>query len=74
VFCTNNITDMSKNTKSIRNLSLKCYYCEKEFDNEGEYWIHNSGIHPEEPKQPNLGMIQMMPDKWDYDIAPKGNP
>lgn len=65
---------MSKNRKSIRKLSLKCYYCKKEFANEGEYWIHNSGIHPKEPNQPNLGMIQKMQDKWDYNIAPKGNP
>ncbi|MDR4512971.1 MAG: hypothetical protein MRJ93_14850 [Nitrososphaeraceae archaeon] len=62
------------NNKNIRKLSFKCYYCDKEFDNEDQYWIHNSGIHPEELKQPNLGMIRIMRDKWGYDIEAKGNP
>ncbi len=67
--------DMRKNNQQgIRKLSFKCYYCVKEFDNEGEYWIHNSEIHPEEMKQPNLGMINIIRDKWGYDIEPKGNP
>lgn len=69
-----NRNNNNKNYQGIRRLSFKCYYCEKEFDNEEEYWIHNSGIHPEELKQPNLGMIEIMRKKWGYNIEPKGNP
>jgi hypothetical protein len=62
------------NQQGISKLSFKCYYCVKEFENEGEYWIHDSEIHPGEPKHPDLGMILIMRDKWGYDIEPKRNP
>jgi hypothetical protein len=65
----------NKNNQGIGKLSFKCYYCESEFDNEKEYWIHNSGNHPEEPKKPNIGLINIMREKWGrFDIEPKGNP
>lgn len=44
----------------------------KESDNEEEYWIHIQENHPEKSTQPNLGMINIMCNKWGYDIELKG--
>lgn len=64
----------NRNLQGIRKLTFKCYYCTKKFNTQKQYWIHNSGTHPEEPKQPNLGMINILRTKWNYNIEPKGNP
>jgi hypothetical protein len=64
-----------KNNNSIRKLLFRCYYCKLEFDNEEEYLIHVANNHPEEPRQPNIGLINVMREKWGRtDIEPKGNP
>jgi len=65
---------MNKNNNNDNNESIKCYYCPKQFDREQDYLKHAKDKHPEELLQPNIGMIQIIQKKWDYDISPLGNP
>lgn len=57
----------------IKRSSLLCYYCEKGFNTEWDCYIHNSGIHTEEIKQLNLGMIEIMSSEWGYNLESKRN-
>lgn len=64
---------MNQNNNNDNNESINCYYCPKQFGGEQGYLKHAKDKHPEELFLPNIGMIQIIQKKWDYDIYPLGN-